>query len=105
MDQSLEERRKLERGIDDRLGAALLLLNNTVCHTDIRDLRSEARKVVFGLISLKSALALEVLMRLKNELPARFNLPRDLPVDFWETYSTSIKQFLILTFHPKLQFY
>lgn len=44
MDQNLEERRKLERGIDDRLGAALLLLNNTVCHTDIRDLRSETRK-------------------------------------------------------------
>lgn len=45
MDQNLEERRKLERGIDDRLGAALLLLNNTVCHTEMRDLRSEARKV------------------------------------------------------------
>jgi len=44
MDQNLEERRKLERGIDDRLGAALLLLNNTVCHTEMRDLRSEARK-------------------------------------------------------------
>lgn len=48
MDQNLEERRKLERGIDDRLGAALLLLNNTVCHTEMRDLRSEARKVRFN---------------------------------------------------------
>ena len=49
MDQNLEERRKLESGINDRLGAALLLLNNTVYHEDTRDLRSDARKVVFRL--------------------------------------------------------
>ena len=46
MDQNLEERRKLESGINDRLGAALLLLNNTVYHEDTRDFRSDARKVI-----------------------------------------------------------
>ena len=51
MDQNLEERRKLESGINDRLGAALLLLNNTVYHEDTRDLRSDARKVIFRLES------------------------------------------------------
>ena len=50
MDQNLEERRKLESGINDRLGAALLLLNNTVYHEDTRDLRSDARKVIFRFI-------------------------------------------------------
>ena len=49
MDQNLEERRKLESGINDRLGAALLLLNNTVYHEDTCDLRSDARKVIFRL--------------------------------------------------------
>ena len=46
LDQNLEERKKLENGINNRLGAALLLLNNTIHEQgDIYDLRSDERKV------------------------------------------------------------
>jgi len=45
LDQNLEERKKLENGINNRLGAALLLLNNTIHEQgDIYDLRSDERK-------------------------------------------------------------
>ena len=47
LDQNLEERKKLENGINNRLGAALLLLNNTIHEQgDIYDLRSDERKVI-----------------------------------------------------------
>ena len=44
LDENLEERKKLEFVIQNRFGSALLMMNETVRHTEIRDLRTEERK-------------------------------------------------------------
>ena len=66
LDQNLEERKKLENGINNRLGAALLLLNNTIHEQgDIYDLRSDERKVIFILYGTHIRLLLFRQRRLK----------------------------------------
>mgnify|MGYP000484611861 CR=1 FL=1 len=44
LDANLDERRKLEFVMSNRNGSALLMMNKTIQHTDITDLRPEIRK-------------------------------------------------------------
>jgi len=58
LDENLEERRKVEFAISNRFGCALLMMNETIQHSEIRDLRPASR----------IAQTLEIAKRLKADL-------------------------------------
>ena len=53
LDENLEERKKLEFGIQNRFGSALLMMNETVARTAERDLRPPERRLMTADIERK----------------------------------------------------